>query len=403
MEYQLRTNTAPIETAIVSCSTFVLLFEGCLPTSFNYHGAQRMSMCLQLPFCVGNKVYLSASRECPHQCEEAHEETGTVVSIGVALLFPTSTTTSMIGIDVDGSSTTARQMFQLSPAHTHFRRDDSVVLFEQSTKHFRICRKVGLAQHHQGTTLAHTQHPQQLVSASPKFMRVVHIFRLLLENSVYSMHYVRGLSAKENRRVGRRTLIRFKEKTTLEEWEHLVAHVHHISSRYTTDTPQFDGVESPRFLSKEMSVEVVDFMVLMRCLGQCDVRRLMKYLAVDRVTRRSNRLDVTRIVRIVADYVVEEREASRGFTSAATDGSENESIITLGCSLTAVKSVSILGERTCVVLRRDTCDWDPRDRAYTAPMELKAEKAVSVFARLGEDTSERNRLVYSGEKRKTGT
>ena len=359
-----------------------------------------MGMCVNLPFCVGEEVRLSEARSSPFECNSLEEQMGIIVYIGVALLNPSSPPTCMIGISI-GRRADNRQMYQLSAEHTHFRTDHSVVLVDQSTKQFHICRRSGTV-HRYNYTFVQPSLPHTAVSTESKFMRVVHVLRLLLENSVHSMTDMYGSKGRENRRTGRRTCIRFKDKCTLSEWEHLVAHVNRISQGSVLNTPHFDGSNSPRFTQKEMSVEVVDFLTLMRSLGECDPQCFLKYLAVSKRIKRSSNLDGKVITRIIADYVIEESDIQRTPSLHLADGSENECVITLGCTLTAINLSGLLdSEQRCAVLKRPTCEWDPRDRAYTAPMELEIDKAVSLLSRLDENTRERNEEIYSGERRKT--
>ena len=93
---------------------------------------------------------------------------------------------------------------------------------------------------------------------------------------------------------------------------------------------------------------------------------------------------------------------SRASRSSESNGTANECVVTLGSTLTAVSNPGMLSDGWCLpVLRCERCDWDPRDGVYTAPMELGMEKAGVLHSRMNEDTKEKNRVFYTGLKRRT--
>ena len=158
-----------------------------------------------------------------------------------------------------------------------------------------------MSQHQVGRAVSSI--PQSAIYSTPIFMQVVHVLRLLLEENIHNPRDLQGLSAKENRKAGRRSCIRSKTKSTLAEWEHLVHHVAQLSPGYHRQTPSFQEVHAPRFNERDMRMEVVDFMMLMKSLGRCDPQRFLHYLAVSREIRRTGRLRRTLSLHLVGDCV----------------------------------------------------------------------------------------------------
>ena len=321
-----------------------------------------------------------------------------VYSIGVPVTSPMSPPACLLGMN--GPNATVSSHTFLPPIeHNHMRRDGSVIFSTTCGKEFRLARKVLLE--HDSHNNMHTRCAQGVPSAlaAPTYMRVVHVIRLLLEDKLNSPIDIRGLK-KESRRSGRRTSITRKATFTLAEWEALVQHVRTITSGYVICTPESCLERSTGMGQKELTVEVADFMTLMMTLGRYDRERFVRYVAVSRNIKRSATVNSPLCMQLIGDYVKEEPPLLRPVRTASAN--DQECIITLVTSLTAVETPSRLpvGHES-ITLRRASCEWDARERAFVSPMQLNAVLTSPLVGEISSDTRDANRMVFScGEKRK---
>ena len=352
-------------------------------------------MCANLPFCVGDKVCLSDGRSSPGDCTVAGMQYALVQSIGIVVENPNAPPACIFSLNLSGSSFTQLTLLP-SAEHEHLRKDGCIALRSPCGKEYRLCRKLaGQSGHCETDHQMNAMESPQMQISMPKYMRVVHVFRLALEDSAHRVQEsVAGF--KENRRIGRRSFIRFKDTFTLAEWDSFLFHVKHVAEGAVICEPPVSGWYG--MLEKEMRIQVVSFITLMKTLGEFDVRRFSKYLVSVRDVRRTGSHRPSQLVRVIGDYV---REEPASFRRDVSDASA-ECLIILGATLTAVENSSFLKEKhMSVVLHRESCEWDPRERAYSCSLEVNCQDSQSLLAKLSEDTREKNRVVVSGERRKT--
>ena len=155
-------------------------------------------------------------------------------------------------------------------------------------------------------------------SAAPKFMPVIHVFRLLLEDALPTIRNERT-TWTESRRTARRSSIRLKATFTLSEWLDLVDHIKSLSYEPAHCIPETVNVTSLGVCHKEMQAEVVSFMSLMMSLGRFDVEQFVRNIAVTRNFRRSTPFRSPFLLRLIGDYVLEEPSFNRPGRSAMSN------------------------------------------------------------------------------------
>ena len=364
-------------------------------------------MCCDLSFCVGDNVLISDACSTPADCENTALHNALAISIGMTLSSPVPKVACVLDV-AENASTVKRHTFYCSTNPFHRRRDRAVVLVSACGRSFRLCQKVlDAASKNQDTSSTVPQIINPTLSPMPRHMRVVHVIRLLLENKFRSSVGTGVGSKKENRRIGRRSCFYVKAKFTLAEWEDLVLYVKHICNGVVISTPntssianQMDAQRLLRFEEKEMTVETVDFLSLMRTLGLFDVNRFLKYIAVARKARRAATVKIPTQLRIIGDYICE--EPGKPQPGRATVTSNRECIISLGSTLSAVTTPSVLPEKhRCIVLRRPSCEYDTRDRSYVSPLEMACLPSSALLEKCSDETREKNRVYFNGDNKRT--
>ena len=353
-------------------------------------------MCGNFKFCVGDTILITNARATALECANAPTTEGFVISIAV---MPPAPTVCIIGVKGSDGVVQRHTLLQsVPPADFHLK--NAVLFSKPGKKEFHLCKAVSPSHQKQQSSCTDAMRRQQNVSVltSSKHNRIVLVLRLLFEEKIYKFKDVKALR-KENRKAGRRSSLSFTATFTLSEWEHLVAHVNRISSGPVINTPSFQSVQFPRFTEKEMTVEVVDFLTLMRSLGHIDAQRIAKYVVISRRFKQASSLNSPLFLRLIGDYVCEEPTISGSeHFEAAVDA---ECVVSVGSSLSSVNSPVLLSEEhNTVALIRPSCAWDPRDRAYISPLELHSVESTELLSKLSSETRERNRMVVTGEKRK---
>ena len=335
---------------------------------------------------------ISEARPCVEQAFSAPFQNAVVTS--ASMDFRTMAAPPTFQFVTSGS--TPRIFLIPAPQSNQVLQDRAVVFCTLCGKEYRICRKTSTnAQRTENNTTVS-------IPANPptsKVMRVVHVFRLLFENSVHSFRDA-NLFKKENRRAGRRTLLRLKDTFTLAEWHALVARVRQVSSGHVSCSPVLPSINRYGFAEKEMTLEVVDYLALMHSLGHFDTRKFVRYICMARKLKRRGKIDAPLIVRLIGDYVCEEPGPAPSHQTG--DSSNSQCLITLGSSISCMSNASMFStEHRCVILRRPSCEWDPRDRAYVVPMEIDSEFSRLLLPKLKAETREKNKVLCGGgEKRK---
>ena len=354
-------------------------------------------MCADLSFCVGDKVLITDPLDRPEEHTSAGRRLGVVQSVSISLERPSDPPECMIGIRGPGSSTTKLRLFP-SAIHGIANSNDSFVLASSSGRVFHVCQKLKGNNSRDFLPDSIVRNGSPSPSLPERHMRVARIFRYLLEENVKSMRDIRMLP-KIQRKTGRRTIITFKDNFTLSEWESFAAHSVRVSVGHIKTIPGFISTSYPRFTDSTMRVEMVDFVSLLRSLGHFDENRMAKFVIASREVKSTNSIEPTLLVRVVGDYICQEPAASP-FRNV-DDGCDKEMLVTLGSSFTELLGLSILEEnKKCMVLHRQNCQLDPRDKAYVEPLELRCDSARIVLGKLTEDTRQENRSVISGDKRK---
>ena len=364
-------------------------------------------MCSNLPFCVGDNVHISDARASPSDCQSTTTHNALVMSIGMTLASPVAKVACVLDLAERGSPV-RRLTMTASTLPIHQRYDETVVLMTTCGTQFRLCRKV-----QSNTPVAgNLAIPTNAAPVSPalalaqKHMRVLHVFRLHLENAFLRNRTTVG-NMKESRRSGRRSALRFKDTFTLAEWDALVIHMIDICSGFVIKSPPSPAQPhqpgtplGTHYEEKEMTIETVDFLSLMKTMGHFDAKRFLKYLAVAHSARGATPADCPKHLRIIGDYVSE--EPGKPLPGCPGPSSDRECIITLGSTISSIPSATMLPDRhRCVVLRRQSCEFDARERAYVYPMELEILPSARLLDTCSDVTKENNRVYYTGEKKKT--
>ena len=356
-------------------------------------------MCCGLPFCVGERVYISDGRPILTECWSAPVHSALVYSISIPVATPMSPPACVFGVKGPNSTIVTTHTLLPSAQHNYSREDTSLIFVSPSGNELRIVRKVvGDDARRLPGMQSVVPHPL-LVVPKPPYLRFVNVYRLFLEQNLQVIKDVRNLK-KENRRLSRPTCITVKDIFTLVEWEDLVRHVKRISSDSVIYNPDIAPGHSSTLWHNEMTLEIPVFMELMASLGAFDKDRFLQYIAVSKTVRKSTTRDSSLALRIIGDYVKADPSCARA--SQFNTSGDTECIISAGSSLSGVQNPSQLpAEHQSIILQWPSSEWDSRERVFVTAMELKKAPSSVLLQKLDENTLDANRKAYSGgEKRK---